>query len=393
MNRQPSLPANWYADFLQAFLVSSLAVSLLTGVLSLLRWHEYHPSDDYFSGGSITQCVFSQDGSQALINLRTPEPGRNSPRHRLVAIDLRTRLCLSATLPWGGEPRQLLAADDHSAFVLDPAGHGERRRVDTTCGAMGPSFSLPESCPDYLASTGDGRGLIVFSSGELSMYDLQLGGVRWRLAGESFTSVAYHPRTGLFAARNDAIVELSPDDGAVLRMVARCPSPLRAIAIDPHGESLSWIDVAGGITRCRLGDGCLQWQQLSHGSKILPASHRAIVPGAVLAFSPDGEHLVTTAHEGEWILAVWNAHTGERQKTLRGHDDRVRGATFLADGILASWGNDGTLRFWNVQRGALRDMVSARELRGQEPRDPDSLLTRIRNLFFWLRPAQEAAPC
>jgi WD40 repeat protein len=82
----------------------------------------------------------------------------------------------------------------------------------------------------------------------------------------------------------------------------------------------------------------------------------------VLAFSSDGGYLATAAHEGEWVLGIWNTKTGARVRTLRGHDDTINGAAFLPDGSLASWSADGTLRLWNVQRGAIRRVFHAQEL-------------------------------
>ena len=89
--------------------------------------------------------------------------------------------------------------------------------------------------------------------------------------------------------------------------------------------------------------------------------HRPTTFGRVLSFSTDGRYLVTSAREGEWVLALWNAETGARLKTLRGHDKTINGAAFLPDRSLVSWSADGTLRFWNVQRGAIRRILRIQE--------------------------------
>jgi WD40 repeat protein len=62
------------------------------------------------------------------------------------------------------------------------------------------------------------------------------------------------------------------------------------------------------------------------------------------------------------VLAIWNATTGVRVKTLQGHDDTINGAAFLPDGSLVSWSADGTLRLWNVRRGVVRRVFPAHRL-------------------------------
>ena len=91
-------------------------------------------------------------------------------------------------------------------------------------------------------------------------------------------------------------------------------------------------------------------------------THRPVQYARVLAFSSDGRYLATAAREGEWVLAIWSTRTGVRVRTLRGHDGTINGAVFLPDGSLASWSTDGTLRLWNVRRGAVRRIFRAQEL-------------------------------
>ena len=93
---------------------------------------------------------------------------------------------------------------------------------------------------------------------------------------------------------------------------------------------------------------------------------RLLLPVDVLAISPNGR-LFVTAHK--YIaqsnqpapLHLWDATTGTHLRVLKGHHTRVLCAAFSPDGsILASGGQDDTLRFWDTATGKQR--CPAREL-------------------------------
>jgi WD40 repeat protein len=63
----------------------------------------------------------------------------------------------------------------------------------------------------------------------------------------------------------------------------------------------------------------------------------------------------------QWILAVWDAQTGERIRTLRGHKEAIHGFAYLPGGTLLSWARDGTLRLWDPDRGVIRSTCSLAE--------------------------------
>jgi WD40 repeat protein len=68
------------------------------------------------------------------------------------------------------------------------------------------------------------------------------------------------------------------------------------------------------------------------------------------AFSPDGTRILTASWDK--TARLWNAATGQKIATLRGHDERVASAAFSPDGtriLTASW--DKTARLWDAATG------------------------------------------
>ncbi len=73
-----------------------------------------------------------------------------------------------------------------------------------------------------------------------------------------------------------------------------------------------------------------------------------------LAFSPDGNRLVTTTNSlGDETIKVWDATTGAWLRDLKGHTWNLWDVAFNHDGTrLASASWDRTVRVWNLETGA-----------------------------------------
>ena len=81
--------------------------------------------------------------------------------------------------------------------------------------------------------------------------------------------------------------------------------------------------------------------------------------GGALDWSPDGRFFVTEGPEESGIVDIRDADTGESVRAFRGHHDDINDVAFSEDGsVLATSGDDGSLRLWDpetatrVARGA-----------------------------------------
>ena len=69
-----------------------------------------------------------------------------------------------------------------------------------------------------------------------------------------------------------------------------------------------------------------------------------------VAFSPDGNHILSASEDG--TARIWSAATGTLERTLRGHSEAVDSAAYSEDGSrVVTAGADGTVRVWNLDDG------------------------------------------
>ena len=87
--------------------------------------------------------------------------------------------------------------------------------------------------------------------------------------------------------------------------------------------------------------------------------------GGALDWSPDGRFFVTEGPEESGIVDIRDAETGESVHAFRGHRDDVNDVAFSEDGsMLATSGDDGTVRLWDVETGSSLHVVREPGARG-----------------------------
>ncbi|MFN6564773.1 MAG: WD40 repeat domain-containing protein [Nostoc sp. ChiSLP01] len=70
-----------------------------------------------------------------------------------------------------------------------------------------------------------------------------------------------------------------------------------------------------------------------------------------VAVTPDNLTLASGSNDKN--IKIWSLSTGEIQRTLIGHTNKVNAVVFSPDGRLVSCSGDNTIKFWDWQRGKL----------------------------------------
>ncbi|HEY0981097.1 MULTISPECIES: WD40 repeat domain-containing protein [unclassified Schlesneria] len=127
-------------------------------------------------------------------------------------------------------------------------------------------------------------------------------------------------------------------------------SPLISCRIDPTGRF-----VFAGAEDSKV----VRWE-LATGNKVEFIGHESWVRS--LAFSANGETLITGGHDGKLIWWSAAADAPVPLRTVQGHDGWIRDFAVSPDGqFLASCGNDLKVKLWSLADGGL-----VRELLGHE---------------------------
>ncbi|MCC7209402.1 MAG: WD40 repeat domain-containing protein [Anaerolineae bacterium] len=133
--------------------------------------------------------------------------------------------------------------------------------------------------------------------------------------------------------------------------------PVTALAWSPDGAQLA-IGASRGVW-------LVEWQAGNPAiGAYLEDSPRETGGVSALAWSPDGARLAGARFDG--VIRVWDAASGAKAATLRGHIGAVNGVAWSGDGrFIASAGDDLMVRAWDAASGALLatlDRHSARAL-------------------------------
>jgi len=293
----------------------------------------------WMHGRAVRDCALSVDATLALTAsedrlLRLWDMQSGALRTEFHAHPSAVTCCAFAS---GANGARLAISGD---------AEGELRLWDATSGALMQSFEAHRGAVTACVGLEAQHPLLLSggSDGQVHVWDARNGQLLRSLAGGTGAiadlAVAFAGERLLIAAANeDKTLRLwEANSGRLLARFAGHRAALTACAIDPTGRLLS----SGR-------EGALRLWTLPETVRPPIESHGAAVQG--VAFTPDSRRVVSASLDRE--LRIWDAETGERLQTLRGHIGSVHGLALRADGRAAlSASSDRTLRAWDVERGA-----------------------------------------
>jgi WD40 repeat protein len=124
------------------------------------------------------------------------------------------------------------------------------------------------------------------------------------------------------------------------------PGSIYSMVLSRDGQ---WLAVGGNISARKERIAAIRLYEFASGRLVgLLEGHIDVVH--CLAFSPDGQHLISGSADRTAVL--WDVGTGRRLRRLAGHGDVIYAVGFTADSARAVTGSyDHTLRLWRVADG------------------------------------------
>ncbi|MEZ7128381.1 TIR domain-containing protein [Nonomuraea sp. AD125B] len=227
---------------------------------------------------------------------------------------------------------ELVTGDAAGAVrVWDLASGEVRHTLDGHRGSVYRTLLSPDGA---LLATGD-------EAGTVRLWDTGSWRLLHTLTGHagSVYCMAFAPDGSLLASGDTAGgVRLWDPSGRAIGVHTTHANSVYQVAFSPDGAVVASGDSAGLV---RL-------QPVGGGPRVELTGHRSSV--WPFAYRPDGQQLATSSNDG--TVRLWDPHTGQCQRVLRGHGRRISSVRFSADGtMLATSGNDGVVRLWEPRTG------------------------------------------
>jgi WD40 repeat protein len=364
---------HWLRMWVQAFLCSSGTVGGFMTIFGLgvlpfqvdEVWLDPH--------ASVAECLLDDNGKIAVSLIHAQSSRGYSGRRNFLAMhDLKSGR-RAVRLPWPELQPSSIAASPTSKLIAVACRDKSIVVVDLDNPSHPPRpIGRHKAAPACrLALSGDGRWLASLDSRCLYVWDMHSGKLHWRCECGA-TSLAMPSDLGRLwcGCIDGSLLEFDLDSGHVVRTLASHDGAVTEIAVCRAGLRLASLGSDQRLVVTDLMIGAELWEC------------RQLVAMPMLAFSPDGETIVSAQTSGSgWILTLRDARLGRPHARLDAVDGFCRGAGFTADGRLFTWGSDGTIRDWGQQPAS--DVQSTHTWLAAQPRIPRTIVPVVAERDRW----------
>ena len=243
---------------------------------------------------------------------------------------------------------------DDSEFLAAGGADGVARVWDTRTATLVLTHNAEGAGITDVALSPDGRCLaVVPAEAAPQLVDVATATVQAVLEGHrrqaSAATFSRHGRRLATGGRDRTVIIWDAETGTEVQRLDDVGGRVRDLAFAPDGRRLAVCTGTGSVWDLEQRSLLVRLQGVASGE-------------LVIDYSPDGTRIITGNSDKN--ARIWQAQTGERIHTLRGHTDWVYAAAFVPGRpVVVTAGSDHTVRTWNADTGAAIGVIGAHSLR------------------------------
>ena len=258
--------------------------------------------------------------------------------------------CISTSLIGGGSYFAAFSPDGQ--LLATTNGSGNVDLWDVAAGYRIRTIETGDRSSVYAWFSEDGKTLMVNEFNEFIVGEYETEAGVWDVETGQFLGVApsgWLIQDGKIRVTQDDGISMSLWDAETGEFIRRISGfYFRNVAFSPDGQTFAKVGYTNSaVSFYDVNTGA--WLNRREDGTVNSISGYTTLEFTDVAFSPDGQTLAA-AHP--WRISLWDAETGDLQRTIGAHSSNVTDIAFSPDGrLLASVSYDRTVSLWDTETG------------------------------------------